>query len=150
MARLFSDDAIAGATIWQEARGELQEGRIGVAEVIRERMARRYSSDGTVAGTVLRPFQFSGWNTSDPSRARSLMLDDADPIVGNCIEAWRWANAHKSTLTHGALLYYNPDVVTPIWAASAHEVAVIGHHRFMVPNELYQVRRWASASVGIE
>ena len=61
MARLIPEDKLAILTIAQEALAEPFEGKLAVAEVIRNRMKQRYMSDGTVEGTVLRAWQFSGW-----------------------------------------------------------------------------------------
>lgn len=136
--RLITDRSLAVVTIMQEAAGETYAGKLAVAEVIRNRMHRKYSSDGTVAGTVLRPLQFSGWNAQDPGRVRNAKLDDDDPIVQECVKAWDEAMAGSDTVK-GAVLYYNPDPklvpVTPDWAMphSAREIAHIGHHVFFVP-----------------
>lgn len=130
--RLVSDDTWAILTIWQEARGETQAGRVAVAEVIRNRTKQRYSSDGTVAGTVLAPLQFSGWNVHDPNRIPSALIDEGDPAVRGCIEAWTTAVTGSDTV-HGAVLYFNPAVVTPVWAATCKRVATVGNHEFYVP-----------------
>ena len=134
--RLVSDDALAVITIFQEAAGESLEGKIAVAEVIRNRMATRYQSDGTVAGTVLRPFAFSGWNsTRDPNiaalRIRSVQVDSA--ATNDCAIAW-----HQSLGSHtvkGAVLYVNPAgvAVRPNWADPAKLLAVVGQHEFYGP-----------------
>src|SRR5574337_170238 len=85
MMRLVSDDALAIVTIYQEAAGEPYAGKLAVAEVIRARMRRCYASDGTVAGTVLRAWQFSGWNTDAGAvRIMSLQIDTNDPVVQEC------------------------------------------------------------------
>jgi spore germination cell wall hydrolase CwlJ-like protein len=132
--RLIPEDALAILTIWQESRGEDDAGKLAVAEVIWNRMRTRYSSDGTVAGTVLRPWQFSGMNTDDPNRVPSFKLDDENPIVKACSAAWTLARAGTST-THGAVLYLNPKVVSklPAWVAKSKKVATIGAHHFYVP-----------------
>lgn len=138
--RLVTDDALAIITIMQEAAGEPYIGKVAVAEVIRNRMKAKYSSDGTVAGTVLRPYQFSGWNTEDRGRIRNIRADDTDPIVQECQRAWQEA-WHGSDTVKGAVLYYNPDPrlvrETPDWAKphSATLVAQVGHHVFFVPNK---------------
>lgn len=44
---------------YQEALSESDDGLAAVFEVIKRRMADRFQSDGTVAGTVLRHAQFS-------------------------------------------------------------------------------------------
>lgn len=134
--RLISEEALAVVTIMQEAAGEPYLGKLAVAEVIRNRMLRKYASDGTVAGTVLRPLQFSGWNAKDPGRIRSVRADSDDSVVRECIRAWNEARAGSNT-AHGAVLYYNPSIIkeTPDWALpdSATEVAVVGQHHFFIP-----------------
>lgn len=136
MPRLVPDETWAVLTIWQEARGEAAEGRVAVAEVIRNRMRRQYQSDGTVVGTVLRPYQFSGWNTRDVNRRLSAVLHDDDPSVIACRDAWHLA-LEGSEITNGAVLYCNPKVIAelPLWVAASREVAVIGRHHFYVPGE---------------
>lgn len=130
--RLISDEALAVVTIWQEAAGESFEGKVAVGEVIRNRMRRFYSSDGTVAGTVARRKQFSGWNDSAQENAlliRSLRLDDGDAVVNSCLTAWRHAQ-DGSELANGAVLYANLAVCTPPWLPNVQQVAKIGHHNF--------------------
>ena len=141
MARLLSDDALAVATIWQEARGEPYAGKVAVAEVIRNRTVEHYQSDGTVAGTVLRTFQFSGWNSGDPNRIKAAKIDDDDPIVQDCLKAWHEAVQGSQTV-NGALLYFNPAIVAePAWAqpSVATQVAEVGAHRFFVPTPTKEV-----------
>jgi spore germination cell wall hydrolase CwlJ-like protein len=127
---LVQPDALAVITIWQEARGESYEGKLGVAEVIRNRMQRNYSSDGTVAGTVLKPYQFSAFLPGDPNLIPSFKIDDTDPIVIDCIRAW---NESKTTnRTNGAVLYCNLKILerAPNWAIARNKVAEIGEHTF--------------------
>jgi spore germination cell wall hydrolase CwlJ-like protein len=132
--RLISDDTLAIMTIWQEARGESDEGKLAVAEVVWNRMQKRYSSDGTVAGTVLRAWQFSGYNTGDPNRIPSFRLDDADSIVHACRNAWELAKAGSKTVAD-AVLYLNPRIVAkiPAWVSRSRKVATVGQHDFYVP-----------------
>lgn len=129
--RLVSDDTWAVMTIWQEARGEPYAGKLAVAEVIRNRMTRRFNSDGTVPGTVLSPYQFSGWNTMDPNRRRAALIDDTHPLVQDCIKAWAAAQAGSQTIGD-AVFYYNPQGASkiPDWAKPEHLVKQIGSHYF--------------------
>ena len=134
--RLITDDALAIATIMQEAESEPYEGKLAVAEVILRRTRRKYFSDGTVSGTVLAPIQFSGWNGKSTNRVRSVQIDMTDKIVLDCVRAW--GEAQKgSNVSQGALLYYNPGAVTtkPEWDAPGRstKVAEIGRHHFFVP-----------------
>ena len=127
--RLITDESLAVVTIWQEARGELFEGKVAVAEVIRNRQATTTHSDGTVAGTVLKDRQFSGWNNNDPSRVRSVQLDDDDWVVRECVLAWSKAK-EGSNFAKGATFYVNLQYAQPPWLAEMREVARVGNHTF--------------------
>ena len=133
--RLVSDETWAAMTIWQEAQGESYEGKLAVAEVIRNRTRARHMSDGTVPGTCLWPVQFSGWNAIDPTpkyreRIEGAKLDDSDPIVKDCIRAWKEAMAGSDTVK-GAMYYFNPHIVKPAWAREATVLATVGNHVFV-------------------
>jgi N-acetylmuramoyl-L-alanine amidase len=133
---IIASSVWACLTIFQEAEGEPFAGKLAVAEVIRNRTAARYASDGTIASTCLRPFQFSGWNTASMNRLRSCLLRPDDLVYRACLRAWTLA-LEGSTTVNGALLYYNPTLipVPPKWAtpAFARQVAVVGAHVFFVP-----------------
>ena len=129
--RVVPDYVWAVLTVWGEARGESDEGKVAVASVIRNRMQHRYSSDGTAADTVLRPFQFSFWNTDSRARIQAAKLDDKDPAWDECAQAW--ANAVPDVgIVKNAVLYYNPSLVPtpPSWAKPEKLVATIGAHQF--------------------
>jgi spore germination cell wall hydrolase CwlJ-like protein len=129
--RLLSDEALATLTIWTEAQGESFEGKVAVGEVIRERMRRKYASDGTVAGTVARRYQFSAWNDDHQDNTlliRALKLDWGDVGIPECQRAWE-----KSATTNyvsKAVLYCNLAVAQPDWAKPEKLVAKIEHHSF--------------------
>ena len=128
--RLIADYLIGVVTVYQEAEGEPYEGKVAVAEVILRRTKRKYMSDGTVAGTVLRRLQFSGMNSDAANRIRSFKIDDSDPTVLECISAGQMAK-QGSNLVPGCLHYFNANIVSPPWAKGAEAVAVIGNHTFV-------------------
>jgi N-acetylmuramoyl-L-alanine amidase len=134
MRRLVAGDTWGVLTVVAEAGGEPYAGQVAVAEVIQRRARLRYASDGTIAGTVLFPHQFSCWNTEDENRIRVAMLDDQEPVVVACLEAWAEAQS-GSDRSQGALCYLNPHTVRvpPPWVARCELVAEIGHHRFYRP-----------------
>lgn len=135
MPRILSEDALAIVTIAQEALGESYEGKLAVAEVIRNRMSKRYASDGSVAGTVLRAWQFSGWNTDSIGRTKMAKIDSDQAKVSDCVRAWEDAKT-GTNIANGAVLYYAPNLVsTPKWARAefATQVAEIGGHVFFTP-----------------
>jgi len=128
--RLIQDYLWGILTVWQEARGESYQGMRAVAEVIQRRAKKKYMSDGTVAGTVLRDRQFSGWNAADPNRIKAAVLDTSDPTVSECVRAWLDAE-RGDDIVPGACHYFNANLVSPPWAKGADVVAVIGNHTFV-------------------
>ena len=136
LMRLVSDDTWGILTLLQEASGEPMAGKVAVAEEILNRTKQRFFSHGTVASTVLWPWQYSGWNTKDPNRLRTAVLDDADPEVRSCIEAWTRARTGPPSLP-GVTHHYNPTIVPtpPDWVHEMTLLAEIGHHRFYKKRE---------------
>lgn len=131
--KIINPNSLAIITIWTEAQGEPYEGKLGVGEVIRNRMLRNYSSDGTVAGTVARRYQFSAWNDDAGNNAlliKALKIDDSDPTVIECIRAWH--ESARTNLVKGAVLYCNLSVlsVRPNWAVEEKKTITIGGHTF--------------------
>lgn len=127
--RLVSDDTWVVLTLYMEGRGEPYDGLVAIGEVIRNRTIRKFNSNGTIVNTLLRPYQFSGWNTGDPNRLVAALADDTDANVQKCQHAWAEAKG-GSELAKGAVFYYNPAIVTtpPSWAK--HRVAIYGRHHF--------------------
>ncbi len=105
-----SPDVLAVATIWQEAQNCSPEEQSAVAHVIRNRMLEHYTSDGTVAGTVLVPWQFSGW--MNPAYAAESLAYAKGPDPMGLLAIWK-ASAHTFDPTLGAVLYYSPDAMSP-------------------------------------
>jgi hypothetical protein len=130
--KLIPDDSWAILTIWQEARGESFAGKVGVAEVIRNRTEAKFRSDGSYASTCLWPLQFSGWNARDPNRIPAAKLDGGSHIVQDCIRAWTEALSGSDTVK-GAKFYYNPSISSPDWGVGETILATIGNHRFIIP-----------------
>ena len=76
MPPLLPLERLGIATLIGEAASEGVRGMTCVAEVIRNRMERRYASDGTVEGTVWYPMAFSCWNGNIRWRARLARIDE--------------------------------------------------------------------------
>lgn len=130
---LIQASCLAVATIRGEAGQEPYEGKLAVARVIRERMRLRYSSDGSVAGTVLWPLQFSMWNTHDRNRIRVCKLRRDDPHWEECIRAWNEACAEPEPAPEfkGVVLYHASWMPKkPSWATRAIRAFQIGRHIF--------------------
>src|SRR5262252_9177348 len=124
--RVISDNHLGALNTWAEARGEPYEGKVAVSEVVRNRMYYKYTSNGTVTDTILRAWQFSGWNTENTWRYQIFEIDSHDPDYQECLKAWN--ESAKTNLSAGAVLYYNPAAVsqTPSWAIPSDLVAIVG------------------------
>lgn len=131
VTKLFSPDAIAVANIWAEARSEPIEGKIAVAEVMLNRMKYGYNSDGSVADTVFRSWQFSWANTDNKWRSKVFDLDWESEQVKECRRAWEFAKGGSSTVGR-AVLYYAEYIAPPKWSKSESVTLVkqIGRHLF--------------------
>ena len=130
--RHLSDDTLAALTVYLEARGESFAGKLAVAAVIRNRMKRKYHSDGTVKGTVLRPWQFQPWNRRKPHQVR---FDLNESKMRDSMLAWKMVQDGRNVVK-GAVLFYAPRLVrSPRWALQGHMVASIGRHEFYVPSK---------------
>jgi spore germination cell wall hydrolase CwlJ-like protein len=132
MPLVVDPDCLAALNIYAEARGEPFEGQVAVGNVVRNRMAKKYRSDGTVAGTVLAPLQFSWLNASNPYRAKIFQCDSGDPTYQRAVEAWR-ESAIRSAVADAVL--YHAVTVRPSWASTLECVAKIGRHWFYRDNQ---------------
>ena len=127
--RVIPDDVWGALTVYAEARGEPYEGKVAVARVIRNRVTQGWEKD--VAGVVLRPYQFSCFNTQDPNRLVAARVGSTDKQLQDSQAAWA-ESEHNDGGIGGAVMYYNPNGVhsTPSWASEDKYVATVGAHRF--------------------
>lgn len=143
--RIFPPDDIlwTALTVWQEASGEPYEGKLAVAYVIFRR-----AGSGSVSDAVLKPWQFSAWNTDSPTRSR---LDSIDPGSRDWLECYRAAVSaafgFEADPSKGANFYLNVEATRqirggtlPKWAADPKDptqideskvTAKIGRHTFL-------------------
>lgn len=135
-------------TLYGEGRGEPVEGRIAIANVIRNRvLAHRPSFGHDYRSVCLKAWAFSCWlpaggrdNYETVIGIARQWIRDAAPTGARMVQECAWIadgllgdrfadNAARAT--H----YYNPDAMTPrgkipSWAVGLLPVAVIGNHRF--------------------
>lgn len=141
IARLSERDIIA-LTLFGEARGEGPDGRIAVANVLRNRVKAGEFGGPSYRGVCLKAAQFSCWNASDPNfdiladTGRLLLLDQAHgPVLRECqwIADGLLANRFVDN-THGATHYLTEHLYAttpPSWAAKGRVLARIGAHVFL-------------------
>ena len=130
---LIQPDALAVIAIRLEGDIEPFEGKVAIASVIRNRMKFKYQSDGTVAGTVLHPAQFSAFNTHDPRRHLLFQAQIEHPKTMDAIMAWQKSGAESNV--GRAVLYYAalamvPPGSKPSWVAAARFYKQVGSQLF--------------------
>jgi len=127
---------LLAALVAGEAIGEPWLGKLGVAYSPINRAIRRKT---TVREEILRHttrkdgrviWQYSCFG--DPNRWGDMQDRAGRNLANECVRAAASAIlAIDLDPTHGATHYYNPSIVTPNWATSLVETAMIGGHRFM-------------------
>jgi spore germination cell wall hydrolase CwlJ-like protein len=153
---MIDDDDLLALCVWSEARGEPNDGKAAVAQVIKNRMAAKYESDGTMQGTALKYDQFSWayfafangkysrvcWTPADALAMANKLLPQAQHQVGSwqsCseISAAIMAGTYQpedaetfNKLIPHALLYDNLSISQPPWAIPAKMLCKIGSHSF--------------------
>jgi len=120
-------DGVAARTIYGEARGESDLGKLAVACVLRNRIKLgRWGH--TPAAVCMANMQFSCWNQNDPNRKLMLELDDNDLDLARCLFAWRSSEAGEDP-TNGAS-HYKVRGTHARWAEGVMPCATVGHHEF--------------------
>lgn len=152
---MITDDQLAMTCIADEAANQPHEGRVAVGIVILNRKLIPYSSDGTMIGTVLHKWAFSGFwaqmvhgvyketefdlNGAETEAQALFDQFSAQPVWADCELAWEDAQAwHAGAamsftpgpafagLTKRTVLYFNPRIcAAPAWAIPANQDAVI-------------------------
>lgn len=99
--------------IWREARGEGLLGKRGVAHVIINRVDRPGWWGHDVRSVILKPYQFSSFNASDPN-ADKWPADD-DSALPDCVQAAQGAFSATpdEDVTSGATFYFSPPLIAP-------------------------------------
>lgn len=143
---------LAALCILEEAGGESDDGKAAVARVIKNRMERKYESDGTLAGTILKWDQFSwawfdyvrgsyrrvAWNEAQALQiaqqkyiqASTVALLHCSDIYGRVMDGL-YNSPEYAQLTDDTVLYLNESLVhLPPWAIPSKHVAKIGSQDF--------------------
>ena len=116
------------ATIWGEARGESEEGKLAVASVIANRAARPGWWGRDIRSVCLAPAQFSCWWDAQGPRVRNV--DETDPGFRACLKIARRVLSGNYRDPTGGADHYHRDDVRPSWARGRRAIRVIGRHWF--------------------
>lgn len=128
-------------TIYGEARGEVWEGKVAVAWVIRNRAEKGGWWGDTIETVTRYPWQFSCWNKNDPNRERLLTTDPSDAYFVQCLAATAAVLGGIEPDPTGGACHYHTAAVQPTWAGLKFDEdgkvtkwrepdVKIGHHLF--------------------
>ena len=139
-----TDIDLTARTVWGEARGEPDIGRLAVAWVIRNRAwvtpgwyGRGVEGcvDDSPAAVCLKRRQFSCWNADDPNRALVEAVTADDPVFLGCLTIARGVLTDAAGFdvdpTGGATHYYAAWMDPPPAWARDRDYLTIGGHRFL-------------------
>lgn len=113
----LSDERLLTAlTVYREARGESQLGKLGVVWVLRNRcgMAPAQGFKPTLAANILKPWAFSSFNANDPNADKYPEATDI---------SWQHSLSAVDSIepdpTDGAVFYYSRPITEPphAWGA---------------------------------
>lgn len=144
--------------IYLEAGREPDDGKAAVARVIYNRIKKKYESDGTVQGTVLKYDQFSwAWfayvngkytrisnNVQQAYSVAEFKLKHAPAFaLSRCaqivvaVKNGEYKGDLYDKLTDEAVLYLNPHIIEhlPSWASPAEWICTIGNQEFYKAGE---------------
>lgn len=126
------DLEILARTIYGEARGEPDTGKLWVAWSIANRFhSGKWFAGRTIASTCTKDRQYSSWNHGPDNAAnRDALMNvaDSDAVFATCLSA---AQATAGTdCTGGATHYYADTIAEPSWVAGATFCGKQGHHLF--------------------
>ena len=145
---LLTPRQVVALTLYGEGRGEPIEGRIAIANVIRNRVkAQRAAYGFDYRAVCLKAWQFSCWlpqggrdNYETVVRIARQWIAKEPPLGARMVNECAWiadgllADAFLDTV-RSATHYYNPDGMVPRgaepkWAVGLMPVALVGSHRF--------------------
>lgn len=141
--RLDSEDVLVlTLTVYGEARGEPEQGRLAVAwTAVNRWRSGKWFAEESLAGTCRKKWQFSAWNLDDPNAAllESIRLSKepwlavmGSEMLRECLYcALAAVHGLQPDPTMGATHYYSYDVVErPKWASPDLSIGRIGGHEF--------------------
>lgn len=131
LAGLSAKDLLA-RLLFGEARGEILEGQVAVANVVMNRAKIGGWYGKTVKEVALKPWQFSCFNEDDPNLRLTASPPMREPFTQCELIAELALKYLLTDNTGGATHYANLDVCAPAWAKSDKMVHLckIGRHTF--------------------
>jgi N-acetylmuramoyl-L-alanine amidase len=125
-----SEVDILARTIYGEARGESDAGKVAVAWVVknRARIGGWWGSD--IKEVCLKPYQFSCWNPSDPNQAIIMRIVNSNHIFKRCLAIATDVLAGTIADPTNGANHYHESGIKPTWASGKTPTTAIGNHDF--------------------
>jgi len=122
----LTDLQIIALCVWREARGEPVDGKRGVAHVIANRVKHPGWWGRDWKSVVLKPFQFSSFNKTDPNSNKWPVVEE-DAIWTDCMSAASGAYLGlDDDLTEGAQFYHDSSIAFPAaWGPESQYVKTL-------------------------
>lgn len=153
----LADDKLLALTIWGEASTQGTDGKMAVANVVKNRTKDAsntsfvdkdiLSRTGSLwKAVILKNKQFSCFNASDAQRpkleTRAKNWDSNYQSDSNLQQSYNIANMAVNGIlvdnTNGATHYFNPSLANPSWAKALDYIGNIGDHVFYSIYPAYQ------------
>ena len=117
-------------TMYGEARGESLAGKQAVGNVIMNRVDAGSWYGASIKDVVLKPYQFSCWNSNDPNRKiiDNVSIQTLESTM--CLPLARQIIAGDLPDITGGATHYHAKSIIPSWASKMKRTAIIGNHIF--------------------
>lgn len=132
------DEKLLAVCLYGESRGESREGKIAVASVIKTRVEKGDWYGEGYHGVILKPKQFSCFNTSDPNFPK--IFDIAGDFDSHSQKSQTLAECYE--IARGIIsgdikpsvcaTHYKTLSCKASWADKMHKIATCGAHEFYV------------------
>jgi len=123
------DLEVTAKTVYGEARGEPEGGRVAVAWVIRNRAETQYGGD-TPEEVCMRPAQFSCWNPNDPNLPKLKYLNTQSEGFRQCLLATAMVFADLVPDPTNGCRHYLVAGTDASWIEGQEPEIKIGNHVF--------------------
>lgn len=124
------DIDVLSRTIYGEARGEPEIGKLAVAHVIKNRAERGGWWGTTITEVCKHPWQFSCWNENDPNLEKIIAVNADDPVAAECLWAALSVVQNKHQDNTSSSCHYHAVGASPNWAEGKTSIGRIGNHEF--------------------
>ena len=117
--------------LYGEARGEPDEGKIAIANVVMNRVNNPCWWGKDLYSVLKKPYQFSCLNDNDPNLPIIMSVTEDNPVFDRCLDIAKQAFSNKlPDITKGANSYYAKSIAAPKWTVGLTPTAEIGNHIF--------------------